>query len=159
MSTEGALRPGLDRKDQLWRGGAVIVGWTLILLILQFITGGWIDLIGPWRYLLFLGVGVALSWNYGHLWLAGRPPPPRVRDAVIPTAEISGPAGSTYVVITRPSRHLVRPDELGQGRWALYTVVWRAPQGLGDYALVLLWRLIGAFRGRMTPQTPSDQGF
>lgn len=158
MTRGGGLRPGLTRKTPAWRGGAFAVGAVLMLWAVALVTDGAVSLIGLRGSLLGLLVGLVLSVPYGRAWLAGRAPeaqPPG--DPLVPAAEVRPEAGATYIVLTEGRRRSgVRSKELTPGWYLLYTVLWRAPTLLGDYALSGIWTAVAAATGRESAPRRAD---
>jgi hypothetical protein len=156
---ERTLRPGPWHKSPAWRGGAFLLGFALLLIILDWVLGGFLHL-GIGRFLIvFVVAAIALSAPSG-LGLGKRPAPrpaPAPRDWV-PQARVQGEAGATYVIVAPPDapvepaapvvlgpRSKVR--ELTPGWWALYTLFWRLPVTMGDYGLTGLWLMVQRVRG------------
>jgi hypothetical protein len=159
MTRGGGLRPGPARKTSAWRGGAFAVGAVLMLWALALITDGAISLIGLRGSILGLLVGLALSVPYGRAWLAGRAPEARPPgDVLVPAAEVHPEGGATYIVLAEGRRRPgVRAKELTPGWYLLYSVFWRAPTYLGDYALSGIWTAVAAATGRESaPRRPDD---
>ena len=161
MSDPRNLQPGPWLKSPAWRGGAFLLGFAFLLIIVDWVLGNFVD-IGVGRFLIVLVVGgIALSAPYG-LGLGKKPsvsrmtPPPDL----VPQARVQGEAGSTYVIVAPPEAPAAAPaapagprtkvKEFTPGWWALYTVFYRFPVYMGDYALVGLWRLVAHVRGTRT---------
>jgi hypothetical protein len=157
VSDQRTLQPGPWVKTPAWRGGAFLLGFAFLLIIVDWVLGSFVD-IGVGRFMLVLTVGsVALSapWGLG----LGRKPAPRRLPApeLVPQARVvQGEAGSTYVVVAPPDAPAApapapgprgKAREFTAGWWALYTVFWRLPVTMGDYALTGLWRLVAHVRG------------
>ena len=171
MSDPRTLQPGPWLKSPAWRGGAFLLGFAFLLIIIDWVVGSFID-IGVGRFMVVLVVGgIALSAPYGlGLGLSRKPPVSRVAPPpeLVPQARVQGEAGSTYVIVTPPEapaaaapapgpRTKVR--EFTPGWWALYTVFWRFPVFMGDYALTGLWRLVAHVRGTRTERPDRSLDF
>ena len=145
MSDERTLPTGPWLKTPGWRAGSWLIGITLFLLFLDWLTGDVVD-VGWWRPLGVMTLGVLFSVPYGWAWVKGRaPPPPPVAAALVPQATVqAGERGSTYVIVgpTAPSRQGLarRVRDLGPVSWFLYTLLWRWPLLAGDAVLTLFWR-------------------
>lgn len=162
MSDPRTLQPGPWLKSPAWRGGAFLMGFAFLLIIIDWVLGSFVD-IGVGRFLIVLVVGgIALSAPYG-LGLGRKPAPVRAGPSPewVPQARVQGEAGSTYVIVAphdapppAPAPHAAGPRsrvrEFSPGWWALYSVFWRFPVFMGDYALTGLWRLVAHVRGTRT---------
>lgn len=149
MSRAGSLRPGPSHKTPAWRGGALALGAIGMLWIAELVTSGVVSLLGLGSTALLLVLGIALSIPYGRAWLSGVPPAPKPSGELAPLREVPGEPGATYIVVGDGRRRGgVRAKELTPGWFVLYTLFWRAPMALGDYALVGLWTLLGQAMGR-----------
>ena len=159
MRDERTLQPGPWLKSPAWRAGAFLLGFAFLLIIIDWVLGGFVD-IGVGRFLFVLVVGgIALSAPFG-LGIGRRPAPPARPPDLVPQARVQGESGSTYVIVApaeappAPAPHAAGPRsrvrEFSPGWWALYSIFWRFPVFMGDYALVGLWRLVGHVRGTRT---------
>ena len=105
MTPSRALRSGPGRKSPIWRGGSLLIGWALFLLILfGWILSPWVDVPGLARIVLILvAIGILLSVPYGLAWLRGDADEsgdlPR---QVLPEVHTTGP-GTTVVVMPSSS--------------------------------------------------------
>ena len=145
MSDERTLQPGPWLKTPGWRAGAWLIGVTLFLWFLDWLTGDLVD-VGWWRPFLISILGLLFSVPYGWAWVKGRaplPPPPAV---IVPQAAVqTGEQGSTYVIVGPNGgagrRGLGRrARDLGPVSWFLYTILWRWPLMVGDAVLTMFWR-------------------
>jgi hypothetical protein len=143
VTPERTLQPGPWLKTPGWRGGSFLVGMTLLLLLVDWITGDAVDL-GLARPLAVLVLGFLMSVPYGWAWVHGRAPLPPKDPDVLPQAHIEGERGSTYVIVAPTARtglgRGIRARELTPFWWLLYTVFWRWPLLVGDAALSVAWR-------------------
>jgi hypothetical protein len=154
VSPERALEPGPWRKTPAWRAGAFLVGLAILLLLLDWLSGGFVD-IGFGRFVVSaLLLGLALSGPYGWAASHGRAPESPREDAWIPQAHVEGERGATYVIVSPPAEsrrrglsRSPRPKELTPGWWALYNIFWRWPVMTGDYLLSGLWSLLARVWG------------
>jgi hypothetical protein len=164
VSEPRPLDPGPWHKSPAWRGGAFLVGLAGLLIIVDWVLGGLVD-IGVGSVLLVLVLaGVALSAPFG-LGLWRRPEPERRPAELVPQARVdAGEAGSTYVIVApvepapapAPPGPRTRVRELSGGWYILYSVFWRLPVLMGDYALTGLWRLVAHIRGTRSERRTSD---
>jgi hypothetical protein len=158
VSDARTLQPGPWHKTPAWRGGAFLLGFAFLLIILDWVVGSFID-IGVGRFLLVLVVGgVVLTapqgLGLGRKPAVSRPTPPA---DLVPQARVQGESGSTYVIVApaeapaeapaAPTGPRAKVREFTPGWYALYTVFWRFPVYMGDYALTALWRLVAHIRG------------
>ena len=169
MSDPRALQPGPWLKSPAWRGGAFLLGFAFLLIIIDWALGGFIEIgIGRFMFVLVVG-GIALSAPYG-LDLGRKPPVSRPVPPpdLVPQARVQGEAGSTYVIVAphdAPAAPAAAPGprtkvrEFTPGWWALYTVFWRFPVFMGDYALTGLWRLVAHVRGTRTERPARSLDF
>ncbi len=91
MSDPRTLQPGPWLKSPAWRGGAFLLGFAFLLIIIDWVVGSFID-IGVGRFLVALVAGgVALSAPYG-LGLGRKPAPVRAAPAPewVPQARVQG---------------------------------------------------------------------
>jgi hypothetical protein len=139
------LQPGPWLKTPGWRAGAWLIGVTLILWFLDWLTGDLVD-VGWWRPLLIFVLGLLFSVPYGWAWVKGRAPLPPKPVAVVPQAAVqTGEQGNTYVIVGptggpgRPGLRR-RAGDLGPISWFLYTILWRWPLMIGDAVLTVFWR-------------------
>jgi hypothetical protein len=158
---ERTLKPGPWHKSPAWRGGAFLLGFAFLLIILDWVLGSFIHL-GVGRFLIVLIVGgIVLSapagLGVGKRSASSRIAPPAPRDWV-PQARVQGEAGATYVIVAPPEAPAEAPDpdvlgprkkakDLTPGWWALYTLLWRLPVLMGDYGLTGLWLMVQRVRG------------
>ncbi len=162
MSRDRVLQPGPWLKTPGWRAGSWVIGFTLLLWFLDWLTGDLVD-IGWWRPLLFLFLGILFSVPYGWAWVKGRAPvPPAATAALVPQAAVqTGESGNTYVLVgpaaTAPRRGLGRTArDLGPISWFFYTILWRWPLMMGDAILTVFWRAmtrVFGFNGGPSMQT------
>jgi hypothetical protein len=157
VSDARTLQPGPWHKTPAWRGGAFLLGFAFLLIIIDWALGTFVD-IGVGRFLVVLVVGgLALSAPYG-LGLGRKPAPARAAPSPewVPQARVQGESGSTYVIVAPPEAPAApapapgprsRIREFSPGWWALYTVFWRFPVFMGDYALTGLYRVVRHVRG------------
>lgn len=164
MSEPRPLDPGPWHKSPAWRGGAFLIGLAGLLIIVDWVLGGLIDIRGGSLLLVLLLAGVALSAPFG-LGLWRRPEPERRPVELVPQARVeTGEAGSTYVIVAPveppPARAPLGPRtrvrELSGGWYVLYSVFWRLPVMMGDYALTGLWRLVAHIRGTRAERPARD---
>lgn len=167
MNQRRALTPGPWNKTAAWRGASFMLGFAVLLLVVDWLFGGWLE-IGFSRLQLALVVGgLALSAPYGLAWLHGELPVRKSKDAppVVLPDPIEGEHGHTYVIVnSAPAassggggmKRQVRAKELGPGWYALYTVFWRWPVLAGDTILSGVWSLLGRVFGRSNGQRSSD---
>jgi hypothetical protein len=146
VSDSRVLQPGPWRKTPGWRAGSWIIGISLLLLFLDWLTGDLFD-VSWWRILGLLLLGLLLSVPYGWAWVKGRAPlPPVATAALVPQAAVqTGESGNTYVLVgpaaTAPRRGLGRAArDLGPVSWFFYTLLWRWPLLMGDALLTAFWR-------------------
>jgi hypothetical protein len=147
------LQPGPWLKTPGWRGGAFLIGLTVLVLFVDWITGDLFD-VGWWgRPLLVVFLGFLLSVPYGWAWMHGKAPPPPKPAVVVPQAAVqAGESGNTYVVVG-PDNAVTRPGlarrarDLGAIGWFFYTVFWRWPLVIGDAILTMVWRGIVRISG------------
>ena len=164
MNGERSLQPGPWHKTPAWRGGAFFIGLAVMLILFDWMVGGFFEItIG--RPLLFLVVvGALLSLPLGMGWGA-RPATPSPSRELVPQAHVQGEKGSTYVIVSPPAApaapagsglsKAVRSRDLSPGWYALYTLFWRWPVIIGDYALTGAWLLVYRARGlRSGPPRP-----
>ena len=140
------MDPGPEAKGTAWHAASGLVGWALLILLVDWITGSLLEIGFGRAIVLFLILGALLSLPHGLAWLRGEAAPPRRRTPPAPAAEVRGETGATYVFV-RSGRRGLRPRELGPGWYALHTAFWRWPLSLGDLALVGAWRLVGRASG------------
>lgn len=146
MSDGRVLQPGPWRKTPGWRAGSWLIGFTLLLLFLDWLTGDLVD-VGWWRPVGLLLLGLLLSVPYGWAWVKGRAPlPPVAAAALVPQAAVqTGESGNTYVLVG-PTAAAARPGlgrkarDLGPVSWFFYTLLWRWPLLAGDAVLTVVWR-------------------
>ncbi|HSJ73676.1 MAG TPA: hypothetical protein VK904_05115 [Miltoncostaeaceae bacterium] len=145
MSDGRTLQPGPWRKTPGWRAGAFLIGITLLLWFLDWLTGDLVD-VGWWRPFAVFVLGLLFSVPYGWAWVKGHAPPPPPAAVLVPQATVQGgEQGSTYVIVG-PTGAASRPGlgrrarDLGPLAWFLYTVLWRWPLMVGDAVLTILWR-------------------
>jgi hypothetical protein len=145
VSDPRTLPPGPWLKTPGWRAGAWLIGVTLMLWLVDWLTGDLVD-VGWWRPLLIAILGLLFSVPYGWAWVKGRAPLPPKPAALVPQAAVqTGEQGNTYVLVgqgARPSRPGLgrKAGELGPVSWFLYTVLWRWPLMVGDAVLTAFWR-------------------
>ena len=158
MSKPRPLDPGPWHKSPAWRGGAFLVGLAGLLIIVDWVLGGLVDIGFGSVLLVLILAGVALSAPFG-LGLWRRPEPERRQAELVPQARVqTGEAGSTYVIVApvepppapAPPGPRTRVRELTGGWYVLYSLFWRLPVTMGDYALTGLWRLVAHIRGTRT---------
>ncbi|HEX2502641.1 MAG TPA: hypothetical protein VHK00_01770 [Miltoncostaeaceae bacterium] len=146
MNPERTLQPGPWLKTPGWRGGAFLIGLTVLVLFADWITGDLFD-VGWWgRPTLVVILGFLLSVPYGWAWMHGKAPLPPTPAVLVPQAAVQGDErGNTYVLVG-PDRAVTRPGlgrrsrDLGAIGWLFYTVFWRWPLVIGDAVLTVVWR-------------------
>ncbi len=151
MNPERTLQPGPWLKTPGWRGGAFLIGLTVLVLFVNWILGDAFD-VGWSRAALVVILGFLLSVPYGWAWAHGRAPLPPKPAVVVPQAAVqTGEHGNTYVVVgpdTGTRRGLGRRSrDLGAIGWFFYTVFWRWPLLIGDAVLTVVWRGIARLLG------------
>jgi hypothetical protein len=146
VSDGRTLQPGPWLKTPGWRAGSWLIGVTLFLWFLDWLTGDFVD-VGWWRPFLILFLGVLLSVPYGWAWVKGRAPLPPKPALLVPQAAIQQDEerGNTYVLVgptaaTWRQGLARRAADLGPLSWFLYTILWRWPLLTGDAVLTVLWR-------------------
>jgi len=134
----------------------VIFGWAIILLLLSWLLGDYLNI--SWRLLGFLFVlGFLLSAPYALDVIRGRsqPLPPEPEPQAVVHGLPHAP-NSTYIVVSPPPpRRAFKVVELGPISLFFYTILWRAPLALGDQVLTGIWRLLGRIRGEETVTYPT----
>lgn len=158
MSDERSLQPGPWHKTPAWRGGAFFIGLGVLLILFDWVVGGFFEIAiaRPLIFLLVVGVllSVPLGMGWGERRTVSRASPPEL----VPQAHVQGESGSTYVIVSPPAAppappglaRSVRSKELTPGWYALYTLFWRWPVIVGDYALTGIWILAARARGLRT---------
>ncbi len=167
MTSGQALVPGPWRKSAAWRGASFMLGFAILLLVVDWALGSRLE-IGFGRLVtIFIVGGLTLSVPYGLAWFRGELPAPPRADAAIPItpARVEGERGHTYVIVNPAPggggggmKRAVRAKELGPGWYAVYTLVWRWPVLVGDAILSGLWSLIGRVFNRQSDPRSTAPG-
>jgi hypothetical protein len=137
-------------KTPGWRGGCFLVGWALLIIFFTWLISVWVSFYGLGRFeLILVIVGILLSVPYGTAWLRGRAPrPPREQEPI----EVHSTDGRGTTVVVNAYRPRTTTPFAGTGYLA-YSLLWRGPVMVGDYALTGFWRTIAWLTSRFgTPE-------
>ena len=144
MSDERTLQPGPWLKTPGWRAGAWLIGVTLFLWFLDWLTGDLVDvLVAP---VPGLDPGPAVQRPVRLGLGEGPRPSAAARRHRAPGGGPDGRAGE-HLRDRRAERRgraagprRGRAADLGPVSWFLYTILWRWPLMVGDAVLTMFWR-------------------
>lgn len=166
MSGRRHLPPGPGDKSAAWRGGAFMLGAAVLALLVDWVSGAFIEIGFSRAIILLIIAGLTVSAPYGIGWARGEHGNDE-KSAPSPTQRVEGPAGSTYVIVHDPGggkkgapaptvSRAVKARELGPAWYAAYTIFWRWPVLAGDAILSGIWSLVGRFVGTSPPPRADD---
>lgn len=144
----GSVRPGPAEKNSTWRGGSFLVGLIVLLSLLSWVLGDFLNVSGAWgRLSLLIFFGFLLSLPHGLAVVRGRHRPESPAEPMPVVREVRSDSGSTVVVFPAAPADApgasVKSKELGTLWYVAYVVLWKAPVVVGDLVLSGVWSLLG----------------